>query len=228
MHTTAYPTFKSSNSSIFGLKKVAAGGLISLAALHSPAIAGVFASNEHLYSWMEQNRARLSFQFQDIQNLASVEKPKAQTESGNSFELDARTPAEHLVNIKNIFDPRMSDLATSFRVSRQTLYKWLSSEVKPEDANLSRLCALSRAGDYLARSEISRIDTLLNLKFDDGETLLSLSANGDVPKARLEQMVAACQRKLAEQKASTLHASKTSSDAVSTLLISPPGSFEEH
>ncbi|MFA7441413.1 MAG: hypothetical protein WCZ66_10660, partial [Sphingomonadaceae bacterium] len=41
---------------------------------------------------------------------------------------DIRSAAEHLANIRQVFNPAIADLATVFGVSRQAIYKWIGGE----------------------------------------------------------------------------------------------------
>ena len=45
---------------------------------------------------------------------------------------DPRSASEHLANIRNVLNPAIADLAGTFCVSRQTIYKWLKGESTPK------------------------------------------------------------------------------------------------
>ena len=49
---------------------------------------------------------------------------------------DIRSAAEHLANIRQVLNPAIADLATTFGVSRQAVYKWIGGESTPEDDKL--------------------------------------------------------------------------------------------
>src|SRR5690606_28155131 len=58
--------------------------------------------------------------------------PDAGIQGNGPERIDVRPPLEHLENIRTVLNPAVSDLASVFDVSRQAIYKWLSSDSRPE------------------------------------------------------------------------------------------------
>jgi DNA-binding phage protein len=66
------------------------------------------------------------------------------------------TPGENLARIREVLGPSMSDLATTFGVSRQSVYNWLDGEpIAAENAaKLHDLALALEATDLLAREGV--------------------------------------------------------------------------
>lgn len=88
-----------------------------------------------------------------------------------------RTPSENLVRIREVLNPAISDLATTFGVSRQSVYNWLNGEPVAEE-NAAKLQDLAQAADVLAYEGIATNAMLLKRKFVNGKTLLQVMQTG--------------------------------------------------
>lgn len=88
-----------------------------------------------------------------------------------------RTPSENLMRIREVLKPAMSDLATAFGVSRQSIYNWINGEPVAKH-NASRLQDLAQAADVLAHERISVNAALLKRKFANGKTLMQVTQAG--------------------------------------------------
>ncbi len=100
----------------------------------------------------------------------------------SSFEIleanPIRSPGEDLARIREILNPAVSDLATTFGVSRQSVYNWLNGEaVAPENA--AKLQDLAQAADVLAHEGIARNSGLLKRKLPNGKTLMQIAQAGE-------------------------------------------------
>lgn len=89
-----------------------------------------------------------------------------------------RTPSEDLMRIRAVIKPAISDLATTFRVSRQSVYNWLNGEPVAE-GNAAKLRDLARAADVLANESIEVNSALLKRKFANGRTILQVAQAGE-------------------------------------------------
>ena len=89
-----------------------------------------------------------------------------------------RSPAEDLVRIREVLKPAVSDLATTFGVSRQSVYNWLNGEPVAEE-NAAKLQDLAQAADVLAHEGIAVNAALLKRKFANGRTLLQVAQAGE-------------------------------------------------
>lgn len=89
-----------------------------------------------------------------------------------------RTPAEDLSRIREVFKPAVSDLATTFGVSRQSVYNWLNGAPVAYE-NAYKLQDLAQAADVLAYNGVSVDAALLKRKFANGRTLLQVAQAGE-------------------------------------------------
>lgn len=90
----------------------------------------------------------------------------------------SRTPSENLLRIRELLNPAVSDLATTFGVSRQSIYNWLNGEPVAEE-NAARLQDLAQAADVLAHEGVTINAALLKRKFVNGRTLMQVSQAGE-------------------------------------------------
>jgi transcriptional regulator with XRE-family HTH domain len=89
-----------------------------------------------------------------------------------------RSPTKDLVRIREVLKPAVSDLATTFGVSRQSVYNWLNGEPVTEE-NAAKLQDLAQAADVLAHEGIAVNAALLKRKFANGRTLLQVAQAGE-------------------------------------------------
>jgi transcriptional regulator with XRE-family HTH domain len=99
-----------------------------------------------------------------------------------------RSPAEDLVRIREVLKPAVSDLATTFRVSRQSVYNWLNGEPVAEE-NAAKLQDLAQAADVLAHEGIAVNAAWLKRKFANGQTLLQVAQAGASARDAALQLV---------------------------------------
>ena len=89
-----------------------------------------------------------------------------------------RTPSENLSRIREVLSPAISDLATMFGVSRQSVYNWLNGEPVAEE-NAAKLQDLAHAADVLAHERVGINAALLKRKFANGRTLMQVAQAGE-------------------------------------------------
>lgn len=93
-----------------------------------------------------------------------------------------RTPSENLSRIREVLNPAISDLATTFGVSRQSVYNWLNGELVANE-NAAKLQDLAQASDLLEHEGISINSALLKRKFANGRTLMQVAQAGESARA---------------------------------------------
>jgi len=54
--------------------------------------------------------------------------PRIHVEPSRAKQVDMRSPAEHVANIRDVFAVNMSDLASVLGVTRPTVYAWLAGQ----------------------------------------------------------------------------------------------------
>jgi transcriptional regulator with XRE-family HTH domain len=89
-----------------------------------------------------------------------------------------RTPSEDLSRIREVLNPAVSDLATTFGVSRQSVYNWLNGE-PVADENAAKLQDLAQAADVLAHEGVTINSALMKRKFTSGRTLMQVAQAGE-------------------------------------------------
>ena len=116
-------------------------------------------SLEHL-----QRSTRQAQQMVSVVEVAGVER--------------VRTPSENLSRIRQVLNPAVSDLATTFGVSRQSVYNWLNGEAVT-DENAAKLQDLAQAADVLSHEGVGINAALLKRKFANGRTLMQVAQAGE-------------------------------------------------
>jgi transcriptional regulator with XRE-family HTH domain len=127
----------------------------------------------------------------------------------------ARTPSEALTRIREVLNPAISDLATTFGVSRQSIYNWLNGEAVA-DGNAAKLQDLAQAADVLAHEGITVNAALLKRKFSNGKTLLQVVQAGESARDAALLLVQIHKREAAQRErmnARFAHRAKTSATA---------------
>lgn len=92
--------------------------------------------------------------------------------------VQVRSPGENLLRIREVLNPAISDLATTFGVSRQSVYNWLNGD-PVADENAAKLQDLAQAADVLAHEGVRINAALLKRKFDNGRTLMQIAKAGE-------------------------------------------------
>lgn len=109
-----------------------------------------------------------------------------------------RTPAEDLVRIREVMKPAVSDLATTFGVSRQSVYNWLSGEPVAKE-NAAKLQDLAQAADVLDHEGITVNAALLKRKFANGRALMQVAQAGESARDAALQLVYIHKREAAQR-----------------------------
>lgn len=149
-----------------------------------------------------------------------------QTTDADAARPDIRSAAEHLANIRQVLNPAIADLATTFGVSRQAIYKWIGGESTPEDDKLDRIRSLSLAADAFQKAGVTRASSLLKMKAFEGRSLLDLVAAGQLLLQHAQTLIAEAQAMDAAYRRSGLAKSKAKPSDDWRAEISIPGSPE--
>jgi transcriptional regulator with XRE-family HTH domain len=89
----------------------------------------------------------------------------------------ARSPAEDLERVREIFSPAISDLGRALGVSRQAVYNWVNGE-QPKPEHLAKLRELAQAADAVVEAGIPVTGALLKRKVVDGKNLFEIGQSG--------------------------------------------------
>lgn len=109
-----------------------------------------------------------------------------------------RPPRENLLRIRTVLNPAISNLATTFGVSRQSIYNWLKGE-PVADENAAKLQDLAQAADVLAHEGVSGNAALLKRKFANGKTLMQVAQAGESAKNAARMLVQIHKREVAQR-----------------------------
>lgn len=149
-----------------------------------------------------------------------------QTADADTVRPDIRSAAEHLANIRQMLNPAIADLATTFGVSRQAIYKWIGGESTPEDDKLERIRSLSLAADAFQKAGVTRASSFLKMKAFEGRSLLDLVAAGQLLPEHTQTLIAEANAMDAAYSRSGLAKSKAVASDDWRAELSIPGSSE--
>jgi transcriptional regulator with XRE-family HTH domain len=169
-----------------------------------PAATGVTSTLVRLVGWMtaagaaltgigtggELSLKHLQRRAQQAQHMVSVVEV-AEVEQ-------VRTPGEDLLRIREVLNPAISDLATTFGVSRQSVYNWLNGD-PVADENAAKLQDLAQATDVLAHEGVTINAALLKRKFANGRTLMQVSQAGESARDAALMLVQIHKREAAQR-----------------------------
>lgn len=133
--------------------------------------------------WMAGAAAALTIHTGEGLSLQSLQRLPGQVQlsplSPEITEVETdRTPHENLSKIRKVLNPSISDLATTFNVSRQSIYNWLNGGTVA-DENAAKLRDLANAADVLEHARIAVSAAILKRKFSGGRTLLQVVRSGE-------------------------------------------------
>lgn len=136
-----------------------------------------------------------------------------------------RSPGEDLSRIREVLKPAVSDLATTFGVSRQSIYNWLNGEPVAQD-NAAKLQDLARAADVLAHAGMVIDAALLKRKFANGRTLLQVAQAGQSARDAALMLVRIHQREsIQRERMRARFAHRAESPASTDFDLPAPGNF---
>ncbi len=128
--------------------------------------------------------------------------PRIHVEPSVAKQVDTRSPAEHIANIRDVLAINMSDLASVLRVTRPTVYAWLEGQ-EPKAEAVIHIQQLSRTADEINRESIVRLDKLVHRPILNGRSLLDILKAGEDPLEALPTL-----KKIAKKEAQTRHEQK--------------------
>jgi transcriptional regulator with XRE-family HTH domain len=111
----------------------------------------------------------------------------------------SRTSTENLARVRAILKPAVSDLATLFGVSRQTIYNWQMGE-QPKPVHMERLEELAKAADIIAMEGLINPGQLLKRKISNGENLLDIVRSGGSASQTAQKLVQIVRREEQQRK----------------------------
>lgn len=134
---------------------------------------------------------------------SSLNKPTYNARSTNE-NIDTRSPAVHVANIRDIFAVSMSDLAAILGITRPTAYAWLKGD-EPKPEAVPKIQRLSNIADRVKAMNIDRMDKLIHRPILNGESLFDLLKTDKDPSNLLQSL-----KEISEREAKTRLESKSS------------------
>ena len=136
-----------------------------------------------------------------------IDTPRIHVERSFAFDrnIDTRSPAEHVANIRDVFAASMSDLAAVLGVSRPTAYAWLKGDEPNKPEAVTRIQRLSNIADRVKGMNIERMDKLIHRKILNGESLFDLLKTDRDPSILIQSL-----KEISEKEARTRQESKSS------------------
>jgi CheY-like chemotaxis protein len=133
-----------------------------------------------------------------------VYNPRIHIEPSIDKKIDLRSPAEHIANIRDVLDIKMSDLASILWVTRPTVYAWLAGQ-EPKGEAVIRIQHLSRIADKIHGANIIRLDKLIHRPVLNGLSVLDILKTDEDPTAAIAILKA-----IADKEEQTRHEQKGS------------------
>jgi transcriptional regulator with XRE-family HTH domain len=115
-----------------------------------------------------------------------------------STQLEVRGSAGNLARVRQVFVPSVTDLASLFNVSRQTIYNWQSGETIAQE-NADRLERLARAADLFAEHGLERQSAVLRRRISNGKTFFELIKTGADAESVARNFVGMIERELVQR-----------------------------
>jgi DNA-binding transcriptional regulator YiaG len=196
------------------LKTLGLSTLLLAAALGTGSVYDI----RHADTWIHSIKHRVPFSIN--KNEALIENTKLQSSP------DIRSPAQHLENIRSIFNIPVSNIADLLNVSRQAVYKWLSENSSPEQEKQHIITTLSQTADKFHESNVLRPDTLLTMKAFNGQSLMDIIFSGKDPGQHITILIREAKIMQESYENSGLSLSKAKPTNNWQSYISIPGSFE--
>ena len=106
--------------------------------------------------------------------------PRIHVEPSPAKQVDVRSPADLVVNIRDVLGINMSDLASVLEVTRPTVYAWFEGK-EPKTESVKHIQRLSRIADEINRVNIVRLDKLVHRPILDGRSLLDILKSDEDP-----------------------------------------------
>lgn len=121
-------------------------------------------------------------------------------QSGRTVLRYLRTPRENIAQIRAVFKPSMADIASVFKVSRQSIYNWIAGE-KPSPENVEKLDEVAQAADLLLAHGVAGSSYLVRRKLEDGKTLIEIVREGGSAQDAARSLLQIAQKETSQREA---------------------------
>ncbi|MEW5250739.1 hypothetical protein [Microbulbifer discodermiae] len=120
---------------------------------------------------------------------------------------DVRTTAQHLTNIRGVFNLPMTELGDLFKVSRQSVYKWLRG-TEPDIQKSDQIHSLSQIADQFKTSGVMRAGAVFKIKVFGEKSLYQLFKDSSLRPQDVSKVISEARRLEADYESSALKNSK--------------------
>lgn len=120
--------------------------------------------------------------------------------SGRSLIRYLRTPQENIAQIRAILKPSMADIASAFKVSRQSVYNWIAGE-KPSSENVEKLNDVAAAADLFLAYGSADSSYLVRRKLENGKTLMEIVREGGSAQNAARSLLQIAQKESSQREA---------------------------
>jgi DNA-binding transcriptional regulator YiaG len=140
-------------------------------------------------------------------SIESLERyyPRTHVEHPAVKNVDTRSPAEHVANIRDVLTINMSELASILGTTRPTVYAWLEGRQEPKTDAAVNIRRLSHVADKIKLANIIQLDQLIRRPVINGTSLLDIVKANEDPTDILQVL-----KSISEKEAKTRSDSKIS------------------
>jgi DNA-binding transcriptional regulator YiaG len=131
--------------------------------------------------------------------------PRTHVEHSAVKNVDTRSPAEHVANIRDVLTINMSELASILRSTRPTVYAWLEGRQEPKADAAVNIRRLSQVADKIKLANVIQLDQLIRRPIINGSSLLDIVKANEDPSDILQVL-----KSISEKEAKTRSESKIS------------------
>jgi DNA-binding transcriptional regulator YiaG len=147
-------------------------------------------------------------------SIESLERyyPRTHVEHPVVKNVDTRSPAEHVANIRDVLTINMSELASILRSTRPTVYAWLEGRQEPKTEAAVNIRRLSHTADKIKLMNIIQLDQLIRRPVINENSLLDIVKANEDPTDILQVL-----KSISEKEAKTRSDSKISATNLRSL-----------
>jgi DNA-binding transcriptional regulator YiaG len=147
-------------------------------------------------------------------SIESLERyyPRTHVEHPAVKNVDTRSSAEHVENIRNVLTINMSELASILGSTRPTVYAWLEGRQAPKPDAAENIRRLSHVADKIKLANIIQLDQLIRRPVLNGRSLLDLIKVSEDPSDILQVL-----RSISDKEAKTRSESKITGNNLRSL-----------
>lgn len=120
--------------------------------------------------------------------------------NGRSLVRSLRTPQENIAQIRAVFKSSMADIASIFKVSRQSVYNWIAGE-KPSPENVEKLNDVAAAADLFLVQRFADSSYFVRRKLENGKTLMDVVREGGSAQHAARSLLQVAQKESSQREA---------------------------